>query len=151
MNLLLKKWLLLLLPGLAVCQAVWAQEWAGVDNTERARYHWIMHCQGCHGVQAQGAPGGAPRMAGVVSKFLHNEAGRAYLSRVPGVAFVSLSNRDVAELMNWVVQTFDAQNLPEHFKPYTEDEMKNLRQQPLISQAFRVRKKILQNLKKKRE
>ena len=35
---------------------------AELDNTVRAQYNWVMHCQGCHGADAQGTPGGVPRL-----------------------------------------------------------------------------------------
>lgn len=125
--------ILLALPAVMVAQ-------------DRPQYNWVMHCQGCHGANAQGTPGGAPRMAGSIARFLQIKAGRAYLGRVPGVAFVNLSDAELAELLTWVVQRFDAEHVPKNFVPYSEEEIKMLRLDPLISNANLERQKLLQLL-----
>lgn len=135
------------LPLLTVLiSSVSASEWVGVSKPQRAEYNWVMHCRGCHGVNARGSKGGAPDMVGIVSQFLHTEEGRAYLVRVPGVAFVSLDDSDVAELLNWLTQHFDREHLPATFLPYSAKEVERLRKKPLISQAFNKRREILETL-----
>ena len=103
--------------------AVSATEWVGVSDPQRAEYNWVMHCRGCHGVDARGSKGGAPNMVGVVGQFLQTEEGRAYLGRVPGVAFVALPDKDVAELLNWLTQYFDKEHVPKTFAPYKAEEV----------------------------
>ncbi len=142
---------LFVLLGVCLVGLVTASELTGVSQTERARYNWIMHCQGCHGVGARGSKDGAPNMVGVVAQFLHNQEGRAYLARVPGVAFVSLSGDEVAELLNWVLQTYDMEHLPPQFKPYSGTEVSQWRKAPLISGAASKRREILQRLNNDRE
>jgi mono/diheme cytochrome c family protein len=117
----------------------------------RAEYNWVMHCQGCHGADAQGTPGGAPRMAGNVARFLQIKAGRAYLGRVPGVAFVELSDAEVAELLSWVVRRFDGEHLPKRFTRYSEDEIRALRREPLVSNARRERQRLVRSLSRRRQ
>lgn len=138
---MLHLFMVLTIPSLAK-----ASELAGVSNPQRAQYNWVMRCQGCHGADASGSKGGAPNMVGVVAQFLHSEEGRNYLGRVPGVAFADLSEQEVAELLNWLTQTFDENHMPKKFKPYNGEELKRLRNDPLISQVFFVRKNILQSL-----
>jgi len=116
----------------------------------RAQYDWIMHCQGCHGTEAQGTPGGAPKLAGHVALFLHSNEGRQYLGRVPGVAFVNLPDAEVAELLTWIVQHFDATHVPKTFTPYSAQEIHALRGDPLISRAYLERQKLLKSLPKER-
>lgn len=118
----------------------------GVKDPQRAQYNWIMHCQGCHGVDARGSKGGAPNMVGIVSQFLHNEDGRAFLGRVPGVAFVELPDDEVAELLNWLLQTLDKEHMPERFRPYSAMELNQLRKSPLLSKAFVTRDMIIKEL-----
>jgi cytochrome c553 len=123
-----------------------AQEPKTLDGgrVAKAQYNWVMHCQGCHGAEAQGTPGSVPRLAGNVARFLQFRAGRAYLGRVPGVAFVELPDADVAELLNWIVQRFDGEHVPKTFTLYSEKEVEGLRQKPLISGAYTERQKLLQ-------
>lgn len=118
----------------------------GVKDPLRAAYNWTMHCQGCHGVDATGSQGGAPNMVGLASQFLHSKKGRDYLARVPGVAFVELPDDQVAELLNWMLQTYDREHMPDNFNPYDAEELNRLRKRPLISRAFSERQIILEAL-----
>ena len=126
---------------------IFATELVGVSNSQRAEYNWVMHCRGCHGVDARGSEDGAPNMVGEVSKFLHSQEGRAFLGRVPGVAFVELSDSDIADLLNWSLQTFDQEHIPKKFKPFTAEELSKLRLDPLISKAEITRKIIVNKVK----
>lgn len=119
----------------------------GVSDPERAQYNWVMHCRGCHQMDATGSKGGAPNMKGVVAQFLHLKEGRDFLARVPGVAFVALPDNEVAELLNWMVQRFDATHMPEDFVPYSTKEVSQLRENPLISKAETKRNELLETLK----
>lgn len=85
-------------------------------------------------------------MIGMVSRYLHSAEGRAYLARVPGVAFVALSDAEVAELLNWMVGRFDPQHLPENFTPYGAAEVHAYRAAPLISKAYAERIRVLSRL-----
>lgn len=122
---------------------------SGVNDEQRTRYNWVMHCQGCHRKDGTGSEGGAPNMVGVVATFLHTKEGRDFLGRVPGVAFASLPENEVANLLNWLVHEFDKGHLPKTFNPYTADEVKRLRLKPLVSQASNERNKIMQMIRTK--
>ena len=127
-----------------------AEDLKGVSDPQRAEYNWVMHCRGCHGFDARGSKGGAPNMVGEVGWFLHSVEGRAFLGRVPGVAFVELPDNEVAELLNWLTQKFDKAGVPKPFKPYSAEEVGQLRKIPLISKAFDKRKEILDSLNTKK-
>lgn len=127
----------------SVSPAETASKVVGVSDPQRAKYNWVMQCQGCHGADGAGSDGGAPNMVGVVAAFLHFQEGREFLGRVPGVAFVSLPEKETAELLNWLVNEFDSGHLPRKFIPYTADEVKKLRLRPLISQATNERNKVM--------
>lgn len=135
--------ILLALPGALPAQDA---ESGNVGYVDRAQYNWVLHCQGCHGADARGTPGSVPSLADNIARFLKIKAGRAYLGRVPGVAFVELSDTEVAELLNWVVQRFDRDHLPKTFTPYSKEEVGALRREPLISSANIERQKLLQTL-----
>lgn len=112
------------------------------DATERARFHWIMNCQGCHKSDASGSADGAPSMSGAMGQFLSVRGGRQYLSRVPGVAFAPLNDADLANLLNWCLQTFDPENIPADFVPYDSAEVHGLRSRPLVSDAKSERERL---------
>ena len=136
----------MVLAGVVFSSPGFASEFLkGVSDPQRAAYNWVMKCQGCHKADATGK-GGTPNMVGTVAQFLHLKEGRAYLGRVPGVAFVDLPEKDVAELLNWMVQTFDKAHMPKEFEPYSVSEIKQLKQRPLISEALNARKELLQSV-----
>jgi mono/diheme cytochrome c family protein len=116
---------------------------AGVPDAQRAWQHWTLNCQGCHRPDGSGSGATAPALAGTVAKFLHVRGGREYLARVPGVATSPLSDRDLAEVVNWMLWRFDAAHLPADFAPYTPEEIGTLRAQPLRIEASSLRRRLL--------
>ncbi|MFN3958775.1 MAG: cytochrome C [Parvularculaceae bacterium] len=115
----------------------------GVANDARARMNWMLHCQGCHQAEAKGSVAArTPAMAGEVARFLSVEGGRAYLTRVPGVANAGLPDDQLAELLNWTLATFDAAHMPATFTPFTAAEVAAGRKAPLVSDAARLREEI---------
>ena len=99
---------------------------------------YTLHCQGCHRADGTATPGAVPALAGSVASFLRVEGGREYLARVPGVAQSMLDDAALAALLNWLVERFDAENVPTTFRPYRTGEVAALRKQPLVEpQAVR--------------
>jgi len=88
---------------------------------------YVMNCWGCHQSGGEGLPGTVPRLKDSVGSFLRVPGGRQYLVEVPGVAGSSLSNAEVAEVLNWLLITFSKNQLPPDFKPYTEAEVASYR------------------------
>ena len=104
----------------------------------QARQDWILHCQGCHGVQGGLRAPGMPAIQGQVARYLSVEGGRAYLVRVPGAANAPLSDARLAATLNWMLETFDAEHLPADFEAFTGDEVAVLRGQGLTAGARRI-------------
>ena len=92
---------------------------------------YTMNCWGCHGARGQGVPGRVPRLAGSAGYFTRLPEGRAYLVEVPGVAESPLSDGQVAEVLNWVLETFSREELVRGFVPYTEAEVAQDRKRQL--------------------
>lgn len=93
------------------------------DN--RAAFNlYMLHCGGCHRANGQGAPDfGVPSFVDSAGMFTWLPAGRQYLVRVPGSAFSYLTDRQLAEVLNWIVATYSAKELPPDFNPYTSMEI----------------------------
>jgi len=118
----------------------------GVQNPVRARQNWILKCQGCHRPDASGTPQTTPAMAGVIGRFLTVPGGREYLGQVPGVATAALPDAELTELLNWTLLRFDPAHVPKDFKPYTVQEVGELRRKPLRTEAAQVRARITARL-----
>ena len=99
-------------------------------DDSRARVNYMLHCQGCHLPEAVGVPGTVPRMSAFLGYFLHSTEGREYVVRVPGVATSPVPDDQLAELLNWILETYSAEQLPSGYQAYTEAEIARLRQQP---------------------
>ncbi len=89
--------------------------------------HYILHCSGCHGLDADGIPEVAPSLD-EIDLLASSDAGRAYLVRVPGVAQAALTDADLARLLNHLVERIGGAP-PE--PPYGAAEVGALRASPL--------------------
>jgi hypothetical protein len=108
---------------------------AGAANAWSPETNYRLQCEGCHLADGAASPGKVPALAGSVARFLWVPEGRAYLVRVPGVAHASLDDADLAALLDWTLRRFDAANLPADFAPYTAEEVRRWRAEPLTDVA----------------
>jgi mono/diheme cytochrome c family protein len=95
---------------------------------------YVLYCMGCHGPQAEGVPGKVPPLAHALGRYMRTPAGRNYVLRVPGAANSVLSDAQLAGVLNWLAQTFNADELSNGDAPlFTTAEVKSLRRTPLPS------------------
>lgn len=86
--------------------------------------NYILRCAGCHGLDGTGVPdAGVPAFPGYIGVFAGDEDGRTYLLNVPGVVGASLSDTEIAALMNYVVVRWAGPSLPPDFALFTEAEV----------------------------
>lgn len=116
-----------------------------VADDHRAQVNYMIHCQGCHLPDAVGFSGRVPRMKDFAGYFLHSREGREFLVRVPGVSTASLPDDEIAELLNWLLTTYSAAQLPRDFTPFSEAEVSRLRTSP-ESDPEATRRKILNQI-----
>lgn len=109
---------------------------------------YTLNCWGCHKPRAEGIPGTVPRLADSMADFLQVPGGREYLVEVPGVASSALSNAEIAEVLNWLLFTFNKAELPADFKPYTAAEIAKDRPHQLI-RIIETRDALVKRLKAK--
>jgi cytochrome c553 len=92
---------------------------------------YILACAGCHGLRGVSNPQLVPTLKGLVGFFLDSPEGRAYLSRLPNVAFSTLSDEQLAAVLNYMVFDIGSGSAPAGARPYTVAEVGALRRQPL--------------------
>lgn len=113
--------------AMAAGEASVAASHAGSDADrlrQSARADYVQQCAGCHRVDGRGSnPHGIPDFRQSVGAFVHLPEGREYLIRVPGAAHSQLSHAELAAVLNWVLTTFSAAQLPADFVPYSEAEV----------------------------
>jgi hypothetical protein len=62
--------------------------------------------------------------------FLQVPGGRRFLIQVPGVAHAPVSDAEIAEILNFTLERYSADQLPSPFLPYTEEEVARERREP---------------------
>ncbi len=78
---------------------------------------YALNCMGCHQQRGEGH-GAVPELKGFVGNFLRVPGGREFLVQVPGVAQSSLSDGEIAAVLNWMLLEFSPAELPDDFRPY---------------------------------
>jgi mono/diheme cytochrome c family protein len=106
---------------------------------------YMLYCMGCHGPQAEGVPGKVPPLAHALGRYMRTPAGRNYILRVPGAANSVLSDAQLVAVLNWVAQTFDAQELATDVPLFTAAEVASLRRSPLPS-VLATRREVVREL-----
>ncbi len=99
---------------------------------------YALNCQGCHGASGVSVTE-IPVLAGRIGYFARIPEGRSYLVQVPNVALNPSSDQDIAELMNWLLETFSRAELPTDFRPYSAEEVARLRMERIDPSARRQR------------
>lgn len=71
------------------------------------RFDYLLHCGGCHLEDGSGDPPEVPDLRVDIPYMIGFEAGRAYLVQVPGSAQAPLSDAALADVLNWLVDTYN--------------------------------------------
>lgn len=112
---------------------------AGWDQAA-VRSEYLVSCGGCHGERGHTDAALVPNLRGSVGRFLCSATGRAYLIRLPNVAFANMSADELATLMNYVVFDLGAGSAPTGTVPYTAAEVARLRESPYRTGSLEVRR-----------
>ena len=107
------------IAALLAALAAWAP---AVRADLSARSNYMIHCQGCHLSDGTGHEPDVPSLA-QLGRFVALDAGRRYLTQVPGASQAPISDRELAAVLNWVLATFSPASLPPDFPNYTESEV----------------------------
>ena len=102
-----------------------------VAKTSNPRSLYVLHCAGCHGMDGSGSERGQVPDMRQLGRFLQHPEGRDFLVRVPGVMGSGLGDDDVAQVTNWVFSTLVTDVNRQTFVPYTPQEIKKARTNPL--------------------
>ena len=105
--------------------------------------NYMLQCMGCHKPDGSGEPGrGVPDLRTSVVPFASLPQGRRYLVQVPGAAQSTLSDAELAAVINWIATQLSAVK-PERFVPFTAGEVARYRRTPLI-EVSATRARLLQ-------
>lgn len=111
------------------------------------RVSYLLSCGGCHGFEGVSNSKLVPDLKGQVGYFLNLPQGRSYLVRLPNVAFSTTTDADLTDLLNYVVFALGGASVPAGAKPYTMQEVAQLRRQPLTEVSLaELRRQMVQTL-----
>ena len=108
--------------GVRACLFLTTCLWLGFAQAD-PRADYLLHCGGCHLPNGAGVPPEVPSLQNEIGRLVASPAGRDYIARVPGASQVPISDAKLAEVLNWVLLTFNAQSLPAGFSALTADEV----------------------------
>ena len=92
----------------------------------------MLNCMGCHLADGSGAAGKVPSLRGALVPLSLTDAGRRYLVQVPGAAQSALSDAELAQVLNWMVQNLSAPPPPARVARFTGEEVARYRATPLV-------------------
>jgi mono/diheme cytochrome c family protein len=115
-----------------------------------ARSAFLERCGGCHGLDGKAAAAVVPDLRDQVGYFLCTPEGRAYVGRLPNVAFSAVSDQQLAEIVNYAVFKVGGSSAPPGAKPYSAAEVGRLRRNPLtatdlVAQRSRVAEAVIRS------
>jgi len=109
--------------------------------------NYLIGCAGCHGLEGASNSKLVPRLRGLVGYYVNFPEARAYLPRLPNVAFSTMTDGELAAVLNFLVFDVGAGSAPRGAKPYSAAEVGKLRKQPLTEVALiRYRQQLVERL-----
>ena len=136
---------LFLIP--VVCLAFAASALAGKAPCygPRAQTDYLLQCAACHQPDGSGSPGTIPSLHNYLGTFARDPRARFFPSSVSAAANSTLSNAELADVINWIICTMDADQIRDGFNPYTAKEVGRFRKSPLVD-ALKKRDELLKYL-----
>ena len=77
-----------------------------VEAQTSPKFFFLQFCVGCHQYDGSGLPPDVPSLRDDLNYLIGSPAGRDFMLRVPGVIGAPGSAEEVADLLNWIVDTF---------------------------------------------
>ena|SRR6267378_1784797 len=94
--------------------------------------NYKLQCMGCHTPDGSGAEGRVPSMRSTLLPFSAVAAGRQFLVQVPGASQSTLSDAELADLLNWMIENLSNEPRAVIFKRFTGAEVASYRRIPLV-------------------
>src|SRR5262245_19142779 len=100
--------------------------------------NYTLQCMGCHTPDGAGVPDRVPSIRETLLPFARMAAGRQFLVQVPGSAQSTLSNAELAALLNWMIENLSKER--GDYQRFTEEEVARYRPHALVEvRATRAR------------
>ncbi|CAG4904279.1 c-type cytochrome [Paraburkholderia saeva] len=107
----------------------------GAYDAVAAKQAWTLNCMGCHTPDAHAIRGKVPALSDSLGHFVRLKEGREFVMRVPGASNSALTDAELANVLNWLIDTKNAKSRPADFKPFTAQEIASNRRPALTDVA----------------
>lgn len=105
-----------------------------------AKGNYMLQCQGCHKANGEGILGSVPNFHVSGSQILKIAEGREFFIRVPGSAYSPLSDQELTDVLNYIIEDIIAQKT---IAKYTLEEVSLHRTRRLVNVA-ETRQRIIE-------
>ena len=112
-------------------QVVLRADAPSVSRVHSPRALYVLHCAGCHCLDGSGSQSARVPDMRQLGLFLRVPGGREFLLQVPGVMGSGLSDMQVAEVSNWVLNSLAPNSIPPGHVAYSAAEVRQARRAPL--------------------
>ena len=106
--------------------------------------NYMLQCMGCHTPDGSGEPGRVPSLKSTLAPFAASPAGRRFIVQVPGASQSKLSDAELAQLLNWMIENLSSAR-PSSYTRFTAAEVTSYRRTPLVG-VEAARAKLLRAL-----
>jgi hypothetical protein len=108
------------------------------------RINYMLQCMGCHTPDGSGEPGRVPAIKATLAPLASSAAGRRFLVQVPGSSQSRLSDAELADVLNWMIENLSVAK-PVRFTHFTAAEVTDYRRTPLVG-VRAAREKLMRSL-----
>jgi mono/diheme cytochrome c family protein len=98
---------------------------------DKVQSDYLLNCGGCHGENGVSNSRLVPELHDQVGYYLNSASGREYLVRLPNVALSTMTDQELADVLNFTVFTLGGRSVPARATPFTPAEVARLRKRPL--------------------
>jgi len=95
------------------------------------RINYLLYCTGCHGVTGEGSHPNVPTLVGELGLMMTVPEMRNYLVQIPGAATAPIDDSELTEVINWILDEFNSETLPQGFNYLSTEEVSAARKDVL--------------------
>lgn len=102
------------------------------------RTNYLLYCSGCHLVNGEGNQPNVPTLHKELGRMMEVSAMREYLVRIPGSAQAPITDQELTDVINWVLEQWNTDTLPKDFQMLTLEEVTAARKR-ILADPLRYR------------
>ncbi len=95
------------------------------------RTHYLLYCSGCHLVNGEGNHPNVPTLHDELGRMLSVPEMRDYLVQIPGAAQAPVNDEELTAVINWVLDQWNSDTLPDDYQQFSVEEVSAARKQIL--------------------